>query len=310
MQNTVHSWLKVTRLFHSANIALELFRICSKGISPFFIISTTVADQRLLLGLNNTLANMREICFCSAATFDERIKLGRGHWCGSHVGSCFKILLCPDNGWFPPSSWHVEKQKSAILLIWVHNCLLQLAHVSYHQWNSNLTGQPVCDPPTFKFLPNKYYPGYLKTACFGMIVHILVKTWPTLEVSCKCNCKVTPSSRKVTLSSDDRELMSVKVICANHTRISSLNCRRRKMSHAAQESLYSELSFWSYINISSSCSHVVLLPEMILYFLWIDVSRHGLFLHNCNTLTSPYLYVWLACKPSSPGVSQATGFSS
>ena len=163
MQNTVHSWLKVTRLFHSANITLELFRICSKGISPFFIISTTVADQRLLLGLNNTLANMREICFCSAATFDERIKLGRGHWCGSHIGSCFKILLCPDNGWFPPSSWHVEKQKSAILLIWVqshgtdpHNCLLQLAHVSYHQWNSNLTGQPVCDPPTFKFLPNKY----------------------------------------------------------------------------------------------------------------------------------------------------------
>ena len=92
------SWLKVTRLFHSANIALELFRICSKGILPFFIIRTTVADQRLLLALINTLANMRETYFCSASTLDERIKLGHGHWCGSHVGSCFKSLLCPDNG--------------------------------------------------------------------------------------------------------------------------------------------------------------------------------------------------------------------
>ena len=99
IHNTVHSWLKVTKLFHSANIALELFRICSKGISPFFIISTTVADHRLLfVGLINTLANMRETCVCSASTLDERIKLGHGHWCGTHVGSCFKSLLCPDNG--------------------------------------------------------------------------------------------------------------------------------------------------------------------------------------------------------------------
>ena len=46
---------------------------------------------------------------------------------------------------------------------------------------------------------------------------------------------------------------------------------------------------------------------MILYFLWIDVSKHGLFCHNCSTLTSLYLCVWLACKPASPGVSRATG---
>ena len=46
---------------------------------------------------------------------------------------------------------------------------------------------------------------------------------------------------------------------------------------------------------------------MILYFLWIDVSKHGLFCHNCNTLTSLYLCVWLACKPASPGGSRATG---
>ena len=46
---------------------------------------------------------------------------------------------------------------------------------------------------------------------------------------------------------------------------------------------------------------------MILYFLWIDVSKHSLFCHNCNTLTSLYLCVWLACKPASPGVSRATG---
>ena len=26
------------------------------------------------------------------------IKLGRGHWWGSHVGSCFKMFMCPDNG--------------------------------------------------------------------------------------------------------------------------------------------------------------------------------------------------------------------
>ena len=30
---------------------------------------------------------------------------------------------------------------------------------------------------------------------------------------------------------------------------------------------------------------------MILYFLWIDGSRHGLFCYNCNTLTSPYFMV-------------------
>ena len=46
---------------------------------------------------------------------------------------------------------------------------------------------------------------------------------------------------------------------------------------------------------------------MILYFLWIDISKHGLFCHNCNTLTSLYLCVWSACKPASPGVSRATG---
>ena len=51
------------------------------------------ADQRLLLGLINTLANMRETCFCSASTLDELI-----NWCGSHVGSCFKSLFHPDNG--------------------------------------------------------------------------------------------------------------------------------------------------------------------------------------------------------------------
>ena len=89
------SWLlKVTRLFHRANIALELFRIYSKGISPFFIISTIVADQRLCL----VLSIHGLTCCCSASTLDERIKLGHGHWCGSHVGSCFKGLLCPDNG--------------------------------------------------------------------------------------------------------------------------------------------------------------------------------------------------------------------
>ena len=52
------SWLNVTRLFHSANIALELFRICRKGISAFFITSTTVADHWLLLGFINALANL------------------------------------------------------------------------------------------------------------------------------------------------------------------------------------------------------------------------------------------------------------
>ena len=142
MQN---SWLKVTRLFHSSNIALELFRICSKGISPFFIISTTIADQRLLLDLINTLANMRETCFCPASTLEEHIKLGHGHWCGSHVGSCFKSLLCPDNGlissifvtcWKAETGYIIDMRSHRTD---PHNCLLQLAHVSYHQRNSNLT---------------------------------------------------------------------------------------------------------------------------------------------------------------------------
>ena len=131
------SWLNVIRLFYSANIVLEL-------------ISTTVADQRLLGWSIHWLT-----CFCSASTLDELIKLGHGHWCGSHVGSCLKRLLALTMDWFPPSSWHVEKQKPAISFIWdqshrtdPHNCLMQLAH--------NLTGQPVCDPPTFKSLSNKY----------------------------------------------------------------------------------------------------------------------------------------------------------
>ena len=57
------SCLKVIRLFHSANIALELFRNCSKGISAFFITSTTVADCWLLLGFINTLANLCLLSF-------------------------------------------------------------------------------------------------------------------------------------------------------------------------------------------------------------------------------------------------------
>ena len=36
------------------------------------------------------------------------------------------------------------------------------------------------------------------------------------------------------------------------------------------------------------------------------LDRCILFCHNCNTLTSLYLCVWLACKPASPGVSRAT----
>ena len=39
------SWLKVTRLYQSSNIALELFRICRKGASPLFIINTTRPEQ-------------------------------------------------------------------------------------------------------------------------------------------------------------------------------------------------------------------------------------------------------------------------
>ena len=67
-------------------------------------------------------------------------------------------------------------------------------------------------------------------------------------------------------------------------------------------------AFDHILDISNPCSHVVLLPEIILYFLWIDISKHGLFCHNCNTLAS--LYLWLACKPESLRVSRALGLSS
>ena len=47
---------------------------------------------------------------------------------------------------------------------------------------------------------------------------------------------------------------------------------------------------------------------LIIYrYIQLDISKHGLFCHNCNTLTSLYVCVWLACKPASPGVSRATG---
>ena len=68
------------------------------GLQLQIVVTLHNADQRLLLDLINTLANMRETCLCSASTLDERIQLGHGDWCGSHVGSCFKSLLCPDNG--------------------------------------------------------------------------------------------------------------------------------------------------------------------------------------------------------------------
>ena len=69
------------------------------GLQLQIVLTLHNADQRLLLGLINTLANMWETCLCSASTLDDgRIKLGHGDWCGSHVGSCFKSLLYPDNG--------------------------------------------------------------------------------------------------------------------------------------------------------------------------------------------------------------------
>ena len=88
------SWLNVIRLFSSANIALELFRICSKSISPFFIISTTVADQRLLLGLINTLANLFLL------SFHIRRAHQTGAWSLVWI-SCwivFETFVGPDNG--------------------------------------------------------------------------------------------------------------------------------------------------------------------------------------------------------------------
>ena len=135
------------------------------GLQLQIVLTLHNADQRLLLGLINTLANMREnLFFCSASTLDKRIKLGHGDWCGSHVGSCFKSLLCPDNGLISSIFVTCWKAKTGYIIDMrpisqnrpTYLSLLQLAHVSYHQRNSNLTGQPVCDPPTFKFIPNKY----------------------------------------------------------------------------------------------------------------------------------------------------------
>ena len=58
MQNTVHKLVKgyqiISQRKHCTG-APDI--ICSKGISAFFITSTTVADQRLLLGFINILAN-------------------------------------------------------------------------------------------------------------------------------------------------------------------------------------------------------------------------------------------------------------
>ena len=46
------------------------------GLQLQIVLTLHNADQRLLLGLINTLANMRETRFCSASNLDERIKLG------------------------------------------------------------------------------------------------------------------------------------------------------------------------------------------------------------------------------------------
>ena len=138
-----------------------------------------------------TLANMWETCFCSASTLDECIKLGHGHlWISCWI--VFQKFVVP---WQWADFLHLRDMLKSRnrLYHWYEINLTEQTHIivstaagsrSYHQWNSNLTGH-----------------------VFGTLVHLLVKTWPTLAVSCQCNCKVTPSSRKVTPSSGNRELM-------------------------------------------------------------------------------------------------------
>ena len=123
----------------------------------------TYTDQRLLLGLIKTLANMWETCFCSASTLDECIKLGHGPvWISSWI--VFQKFVVP---WQWADFLHLRdmlKSRNRLYHWYEINLTEQTPIIvstaagsrSYHQWNSNLTGQPVCDPPTFKFLPNKY----------------------------------------------------------------------------------------------------------------------------------------------------------
>ena len=93
------SWLKVTRLYQSSNIALELFRICRKGSSPFFIISTTRPEQTRGYSLVWSIhwLTCDKPVSAQLPLWTSAIKFGIVT-CGSHVVSCFKSLLCPNNG--------------------------------------------------------------------------------------------------------------------------------------------------------------------------------------------------------------------
>ena len=100
------------------------------GLQLQIVLTLHNADQMLLLGLINTLANMWETCLCSASTLDERIKLGHVTGVDLMLDRVSKVCCTLTMGWFSPSSWHVEEQKPAISLIWdqshrtdPHNCL-------------------------------------------------------------------------------------------------------------------------------------------------------------------------------------------
>ena len=152
---------------------------------------TTVANQRLPFGLISPPANMPEICLFQIFTLNPTNQWWcASNWgvvtCWSHVGSCFKRFMCPENGLISSSSvtcWIAENRHT-------RNCLL--AHVCYHNRNYNLTGPP----PTFQFRQEKNVrPSKRRHHVWGMLVCLLLKTWPSLlvVVSSQFNCKVTPS---------------------------------------------------------------------------------------------------------------------
>ena len=186
------SWSKVTRLYHSANIALEQSRMCSKGMWPFFIISTTVEDQRLSLGL--IMANMRGTCFWSAST------LGTIQWWrASNWGMVTGVDLMLDrvSNVVVPWQWvdflHFREMLNGRnrLCHWYYINLTEQAHIIVSCSCLTL----VTTNGTLIWLGNQ---------CATHQLSSLFQT-NTARPSRICNCEVTTSSRKVTPSSGNRE---------------------------------------------------------------------------------------------------------
>ena len=100
------------------------------GFQLPIVLTLHNAHQRLLLGLINTLDACEKPVYAQLPLWTSASNWGMVTGVDLMLDRVSKVCCALTMGWFPPSSWHVEKQKPAISLIWnqshrtdPHNCL-------------------------------------------------------------------------------------------------------------------------------------------------------------------------------------------